>query len=1623
MNTSLDSSALEIFPQIGTTLPPLTQGSEKGFVQIICHCIMWKDNRLFNNHGEVAIRWWGESEPGIYLSPPTCNAGNLQEIEKKIPDIPQRHLVEVKYPIRCTRSALGKYFRDFGALPIVVNQVPNEDIEPIKVGETFVTLGKFMEGEPFLKRWFSVHDKDGVAVASVLFEMRVEHSDQDTSTEQKNEKNEQKNEKKNERKTKPLIQKNNVPSTNIQSNGKQTNSNLENKPKKEAQNIQTPPITVKKHPPSQIQKEEEQKENERKKPKGQLYKRPEKQITKPVDYNDLQISPIITRIQPQTRNDSKSIDPYKLDGKKSISALDDSIAPLKIPDSHEDIIENISKKSSPNHDIDIEIDNSYSNPIQNESSIQEITDRPSIDNNESKIKKDTQNKIKKQDYQIPTVQPTDDDNYLDYVLNNAANLAKGMNDFISNNRAQMYNPESASILHRPMDDFIYAPSSGEYINDGYKNFDENDIDDDFSASISSTSSLGDDNLLDDDELPSSILPRHQAGLLSYIPHNIPAYTPYQAPTRHYTNPLYPQQTYQQPNQQSSQQPTHPQNISQIPQSIRIDANVNINDRRKTPKRDSNRKNTSDVSNDSKVNDSYEEESMDHNKSDSREYESNTSEIISPPKHKIDAPIPIIKNFKGSPKEKFCFLVHISTGKLFENCRAVHLNLSCRLPFIKDGEKRSIFTFHNNDHSPLGIFHIYTIQPTDIDFFKEMDKRSFVIELSEAGGNYIGVATLSLTKFYNCFSEDFEWKPKNAVYGFNGELAATNPLTGKDVAEFRILTAFGTEAQIKELQQIILPPKRIVYELEGKPEVKKLSEIIPLSSFENESIKDKELLPITKSSENKKDINQKQKIDSPQTKANKFDKNKVKIQSKQRELSQTSLITVEIIRASGLQQAAKIAGRNNSNMDYASQNGVNPFVSFRIFDEHLYDDEFLVQSDFETTIVGRTFCPLWQFSKTYRFNFNEESYKFLEKGEAEFMVFHHFPKAVSDTMASNNILLGIAQVPLIELLIKKSGIRKWFNIYSLDGEEVGAIEIQITLDDTTKKILKLEADAESLEIDSTDDDDDDFIPALDMSPRMSYFPKDSKKSMCKITCMVEEISIPQDTLLKHTPEYTKLHHSLFECQYFLVYDQVNSSHIESRLYRASNSANHLTLKHSSEVTVPEDSILMSTLKEKILNIDLYVCIDTRNDDERYIRENAIFLGCAQIHLSRLYEKIQKERDNLLWISGIFPLINPNADSLKNGKMKIKIVFERLSDEVNVRDKLRSLKIEEGNQKSIAIDLEDEIRESLQSGYSVRSSVRRKAILNHTPAPIVRDDPSIVQRVINDESRPLASKKSSNQPDKFEKKRIEAIQEPIKKPINHLIITIHSALHLPSVQSKSSLKASPPSSYVSIISPNYEGDPPTMWKSIAKTPIIQKTNAPSWEFTYKLPIYDKINKLYFQVFHKYSDGTKERDILIGDVLVELDLLQFGCDFVEGWFLIVNPSSSKSSSASLNVTVKPEISFNAVNTSSLDVLSSSSVLLPDKEEEFVLHDDYSLQDSLHLTNLSPLDNYNFELAQNEVIQSKNNEAIEKHKPIITNIEKELEPFSSRIDLDESNTTELKSKLESCLKELENFSVLHSS
>ncbi|XP_036180890.1 C2 domain-containing protein 3 isoform X7 [Myotis myotis] len=159
------------------------------------------------------------------------------------------------------------------------------------------------------------------------------------------------------------------------------------------------------------------------------------------------------------------------------------------------------------------------------------------------------------------------------------------------------------------------------------------------------------------------------------------------------------------------------------------------------------------------------------------------------------------------------------------------------------------------------------------------------------------------------------------------------------------------------------------------------------------------------------------------------------------------ISVQIIRACGLQAAAKALAEQEPSLQFSASVGVNAFVTVHL--------SFLPKGEQrQTRPVACTFCP--EFSHHTEFSCNlvtqhcsgEACFlaELLEFAEVTFAIYHEDTKSASDITSIQSLkkyLLGVVKVPTKELLIRRSGVYPLFgrNASNLSG---AALRVHVVL---------------------------------------------------------------------------------------------------------------------------------------------------------------------------------------------------------------------------------------------------------------------------------------------------------------------------------------------------------------------------------------------------------------------------------------------------------------------------------------------------------------------------------------------------------------------------------------------------
>ncbi|XP_062949860.1 C2 domain-containing protein 3 isoform X3 [Cynocephalus volans] len=548
------------------------------------------------------------------------------------------------------------------------------------------------------------------------------------------------------------------------------------------------------------------------------------------------------------------------------------------------------------------------------------------------------------------------------------------------------------------------------------------------------------------------------------------------------------------------------------------------------------------------------------------------------------------------------------------------------------------------------------------------------------------------------------------------------------------------------------------------------------------------------------------------------------------------ISVQIIRACGLQAAAKALAEQEPALQFSATVGVNASVT-----THL---SFLPKGEQRRTRpVACSFCP--EFSHHIEFSCNlvtqhssgEACFlaELLEFAEVTFAIYHENTKSVSDIVSMQSCkeyLLGVVKVPTKELLIKRSGITGWYPVilsealdlpHSLDLMQkiVGGLELSVSFTHPGDRERVLEA-AELL--------------GWSFENSLKDFVKMDEEEPATVTISTPRLWLPIHCVLLagqthiHKNTYCYLRCKLYDHEAFWT-----------PLKKPKESSNKkqvmVTFKASKRAEVTRGPSLLWYFREERLEIQVWRAYG--NDSVERPHQTDSWIGSAYVDLSRLGERSART----LTVSGVYPLFGRNASNLSGAALRVHVVISCLSPHPEPTHELDSMDCSSHSECEKLPRRNDEIQLSPPYDHQ-KSSASTQFPCNSTTAEVC-----LAQEVPAELDGTFA-----------------------------VSILVERAMHL-------SLKGIPlterkvpiPSCCVSFttadeLSPVY-------------TQVVENTDSPIWNFQHqsrlsKELLLDPQQTLIFKVWHK---GDEER--VIGFASVDLSPLLSGFQFVCGWYNITD------------------------------------------------------------------------------------------------------------------------------------------
>ncbi|XP_076562374.1 C2 domain-containing protein 3-like, partial [Arvicanthis niloticus] len=548
------------------------------------------------------------------------------------------------------------------------------------------------------------------------------------------------------------------------------------------------------------------------------------------------------------------------------------------------------------------------------------------------------------------------------------------------------------------------------------------------------------------------------------------------------------------------------------------------------------------------------------------------------------------------------------------------------------------------------------------------------------------------------------------------------------------------------------------------------------------------------------------------------------------------ISVQIIRACGLQAAAKVLAEQEPALRFSATVGVNASVT-----THL---SFLPKGEQrQTRPVACSFCP--EFSHHIEFPCNLVTQHFsgeacflaelLEFAEIIFAIYHENTKSVSDItsiQSCKDYLLGVVKVPTKDLLVKRSGITGWYPVILPEDEGlpqdlefmqkiVGGLELSVSFTHPGDRERVLEA-AELL------------------GWSFENTPKDLVKMEEEVPATVT-ISTPRLWLPIHCVLLAG-HKSIHRNTYcYLRYKLYNQEAFWTPLRKPKESTNKnqvlVTFKASKRAEVSRSQSLLWYFREERLEIQVWRAHG--NDNLERPHQTDSWIGSAYVDLSRLGERSPRT----LTVSGVYPLFGRNAADLSGAALRIHVVLSPLSPHTEPTRELDSMDC---------------------SSHSESEQLPRKSSeLQLSPPCALQTSPTSTQVHGNNAAAEVCPAQEG---------------PPELDGTFAVSILVERAMHL-------SLKGSPltdrkvsaPSCCVSFAT--------TSEPSPVYTHVVENTDSPIWNFHQqsrlsKELLLDPHQTLVFKVWHK---GDEER--VVGFASVDLSPLLSGFQFICGWYNITD------------------------------------------------------------------------------------------------------------------------------------------
>ncbi|XP_034522241.1 C2 domain-containing protein 3 isoform X2 [Ailuropoda melanoleuca] len=401
------------------------------------------------------------------------------------------------------------------------------------------------------------------------------------------------------------------------------------------------------------------------------------------------------------------------------------------------------------------------------------------------------------------------------------------------------------------------------------------------------------------------------------------------------------------------------------------------------------------------------------------------------------------------------------------------------------------------------------------------------------------------------------------------------------------------------------------------------------------------------------------------------------------------ISVQIIRACGLQAAAKALAEQEPALQFSATVGVNAFVT-----THL---SFLPKGEQRRTRpVACSFCP--EFSHHVEFPCNlvtqhcsgEACFlaELLEFAEVTFAIYHEDTKSASDItsiQSCREYLLGVVKVPTKELLVKRSGITGWYPIIL---PEDGALPHGLEL---MQKIVG------GLELSVSFTHPGDRERVLEAAELLGWSFENNLKNLVKMNeaePAIVTISTPRLWLPIHCVLLAGQSHIHKNTYCYLRYKLYDHEAFWTPLKKPKESTNKkqvmVTFKASKRAEVTRGPSLLWYFREERLEIQVWRAYGNHSVERPHQTDS--WIGSAYVDLARLGERSART----LTVSGVYPLFGRNASNLSGAALRVHMVLSSPSPHPGPTPELDSVDCSSHSESELFSRRNDEIQLSPSPG---------------------------------------------------------------------------------------------------------------------------------------------------------------------------------------------------------------------------------------------------------------------------------------------------------------------------------------